>query len=194
MTDRCDGIAVDEFGNVYLSGVTRGNLGVPNAGGDDDAFIAKYNAVGERDWTRQIHLEQSDGLGSPSLSLDGLGNAYISGRWSGIERWDINNGFLAKFWTDLPDIAANFNSDLVVDDGDLAAWQQHFGSTANVTHAMGDADGDGMVTGSDFLRWQREYGSLVVAADAVVPEPATIALAVIAVLGGCGYGFQRRLG
>jgi len=36
-------VAVDAFGNAYISGYTTGSLGGPNAGGSD-AFLAKYDS------------------------------------------------------------------------------------------------------------------------------------------------------
>lgn len=73
---------------------------------------------------------------------------------------------------------ADFNIDFVVDEQDLAIWQQHYGASGNVTHAMGDADSDDRVTGSDFLIWQRQYVASVpeLATEIGIPEPASIAL------------------
>ncbi len=45
-TDAADAsgpIRVDEFGDVYLAGRTRGNLGGPIGGSVDDVFLAKFN-------------------------------------------------------------------------------------------------------------------------------------------------------
>jgi hypothetical protein len=66
------GIAADNSGNIYLGGWAGGNLGGSSAGGKN-AFVAKYDAVGNLHW-----VEQVTGAGS-SVSADGTGNVYVSG-------------------------------------------------------------------------------------------------------------------
>jgi serralysin len=77
-------------------------------------------------------------------------------------------------------VASDFNSDGVVDSGDLNVWKQGFGQAA--ARNQGDADGDGFVTGSDFLLWQRQFagGGGAASSAAAVPEPAAWALAIVA--------------
>ena len=68
----------------------------------------------------------------------------------------------------------DFTGDGSVNGLDLAEWKAAFGETAEA-----DGDGDGDSDGRDFLIWQRALGTSLVA---VVPEPASFALAVIALL------------
>ena len=75
-------VSADGLGNVYISGTTEGSLGGPNAGGAD-AFIAKYDASGNRLWTEQFGTSEDDSGGFAGVSADGLGNVYIAGRTSG---------------------------------------------------------------------------------------------------------------
>jgi hypothetical protein len=60
---------------------------------------------------------------------------------------------------------------------DLAGWKSSFGRDA-----LGDADGDGDTDGADFLAWQRQVGASIAghSAAAKVPEPASLAMLVIA--------------
>lgn len=75
--------------------------------------------------------------------------------------------------------ASDFNSDGVVDGGDLNVWKLGFGK-AGARH-QGDADGDGAVTGADYLVWQRQAGGGgAVGATAAVPEPAAATLVALA--------------
>jgi endo-1,4-beta-xylanase len=81
------------------------------------------------------------------------------------------------------DLAADFNGDLRVDGGDLAAWRDNFGTTS-----LADGDGDGDTDGTDFLIWQRQLGlvaspSTIVATSANIPEPNTL------ILLACGISF-----
>jgi hypothetical protein len=73
-------VSADGLGNVYISGYTAGNLDGTNAGGQD-AFVSKYNAAGNLQWTRQLGTSSNDVSGG--VSADGLGNVYISGNTDG---------------------------------------------------------------------------------------------------------------
>lgn len=71
---------------------------------------------------------------------------------------------------------ADFNADGQVNGVDLVQWKSAFGVNASA-NADGDADSDG----NDFLAWQRRFGtSPAVASTAVIPEPATAAIAIAA--------------
>ncbi|BBO32192.1 dockerin type I domain-containing protein [Lacipirellula parvula] len=91
-----------------------------------------------------------------------------------------------------PGTGADFNGDNIVNAADLAIWKLNFGVGLNpppaATKAQGDANGDGVVDGSDFLLIQQQYGGPPVAIPASggsivgVPEPSSLVLAA-AVLG-----------
>lgn len=91
-------VSADGLGNVYISGTTRGGLGGPNLG-KDDAFVAKYDAAGNLQWTRQLGTVNDDG--SSSVAADGLGNAYIAGRMdrraAGPRDPPLADAFFAKY-------------------------------------------------------------------------------------------------
>src|SRR5690606_17400978 len=74
------GVSADDLGNVYISGETWGDLGGPSAG-DADAFVSKYDAAGNLQWTRQLGTSVRDY--SYGVSADDLGNVYISGSTRG---------------------------------------------------------------------------------------------------------------
>ncbi|HEX6962682.1 MAG TPA: hypothetical protein VF175_12495 [Lacipirellula sp.] len=75
-------------------------------------------------------------------------------------------------------LAADFNEDGMVDGADLNAWESAFGPS----NAGGDTDDDGDTDGADFLTWQRQLGTTPAAAPvaAAIPEPGSIALAMLA--------------
>jgi hypothetical protein len=82
--------------------------------------------------------------------------------------------------------AADFNHDQAVNGLDLATWSGSFPTESGATNAQGDADGDGDVDGGDFLVWQQQVDAAsAAAAEAGVPEPAGLAIAVI-LLGAVG--------
>lgn len=83
---------------------------------------------------------------------------------------------------------ADINGDGIVNEQDLAIMVGNFGMGVNpppfATQADGDATGDGIIDGADFLAYQRQYGGPppAVPATALVPEPTSLLLAA-AVLG-----------
>ena len=82
---------------------------------------------------------------------------------------------------------SDFNFSRSVDSDDRYIWEAGFNS-AGTSHAEGDANGDGAVTGLDFLRWQQEYTGAL-STLAAVPEPTTLALLLIS---GLWVGRCRR--
>ena len=79
--DYGNGIAVDDNGNVYVAGSSRGTWGTPvNAHADgysDDAFAAKLDTNGTRLWN--TFMGSSDFDIGRAIALDGGGNVYVAG-------------------------------------------------------------------------------------------------------------------
>jgi hypothetical protein len=79
---------------------------------------------------------------------------------------------------------ADFDNDGDVDGNDFLRWQRGVGTNSGATNAQGDANGDGAVNGADLALWRSRFGmSSAQAAVAAVPEPASLALAALCVLG-----------
>lgn len=70
-------IAVDASGNIYVTGWTSGNLdGIQNKGGLD-AYLAKFDSTGTKQWVNQFGTSSEDsGYG---ITIDGNSNIYIVG-------------------------------------------------------------------------------------------------------------------
>ncbi len=68
-------MSTDGLGNVYISGWTTGSLDGANAG-EFDAFVAKYDAAGNLQWTQQLGTSSDDE--SFGVSTDGLGHIYFA--------------------------------------------------------------------------------------------------------------------
>jgi hypothetical protein len=77
---------------------------------------------------------------------------------------------------------SDFDGDLIIDADDLNAWKLGFGGEPSL--AAGDGNGDGVVDGADFLRWQREasVSQLPPVETAGVPEPSSLTLLAVATL------------
>ena len=89
------GVSVDILGNVYVAGSTSINLGGGPILGQADAFVAKYNPLGDLIWVRQLGTtmnEQTNGV-----STDGLGNVFTTGFTTGNLAGSTTGAFLAEF-------------------------------------------------------------------------------------------------
>lgn len=156
-------VSVDVSGNIYVSGDTGGSLGGPNAG-SGDAFLAKYDASGSQVWIRQIGTAGDERIFA--VSVDGAGNAFISGFTEG-DLGGANKGsldaFLSKF-----DASGNL------------LWTEQFGTTetdegrALAVDSLGNVYSSGYTNGDldgtnagDFDAYLTKFA---------VPEPASLSL------------------
>jgi len=86
-TESATSIAVDNSGNVYLTGQTDStNFPVLNAlhptlNGSSDAFVTELNSAGSG-LVYSTYLGGRGGEGGSSIAVDGLGNAYVTGTTS----------------------------------------------------------------------------------------------------------------
>ena len=100
-TDPCDrslNVSVDESGNAYICGWTKGEL--PGGGGSEggtDAFVASYNLSGTRRWITQFGTVEADI--AESLSID-PSNDYVdvSGETEGAFPNFENKGHSDVYW------------------------------------------------------------------------------------------------
>ena len=106
--------ATDGQGNVFIAGYTTGDLYDTNAGGRD-AFLTKYDSTGSVLWSRQFGTGDDDQ--AAGVTLDGIGNVFLSGYTSGDLGGDNAGGrdaFVTKF----------------SDHGELR-WTRQFGTTSD---------------------------------------------------------------
>lgn len=101
-------IALDANGNAFITGYFHGNAIFGNttisSAGQEDAFLAKYDANGNLLWVNKAGGSNSDvGTG---LAIDTNGSIYLSGYFSGTATFNnitksttnqYSNGFLAKY-------------------------------------------------------------------------------------------------
>lgn len=70
-------MTVDNVGNLYVAGTTKGSLG-GNYAGNTDAWIAKYDSLtGEQIWIRQIGTANQEFV--KSINTDSAGNVFLAG-------------------------------------------------------------------------------------------------------------------
>ncbi|MCH8270364.1 MAG: SBBP repeat-containing protein, partial [Planctomycetes bacterium] len=79
--DRARALAPDGAGGVFVAGETNGSLGGPFAGGLRDAFLARYDADGNRLWIRQFGNDGTEW--ASALAPDGVGGVMVAGLTNG---------------------------------------------------------------------------------------------------------------
>jgi len=97
-SNRGKSIAVDDTGNVYVTGDFGGTGDFdPDTGtasltsaGDWDIFFAKYSSSGDYLWAKRLGDAFSDE--GVSIALDGTGNVYVTGYFSAIPDFDPGPG------------------------------------------------------------------------------------------------------
>ncbi|MDY7052788.1 SBBP repeat-containing protein, partial [Limnospira fusiformis] len=87
-------------GSIYVAGTTTGDLGgQTNSGGSRDAFIAKYQPDGSKDWTRLLGSGRQHEPNALTTGRDG--SIYVAGQTSGNLGGQTNNGgwdaFITKY-------------------------------------------------------------------------------------------------
>ena len=76
-------LAVDPTGGVVVAGATNADLSTTAvANGNNDSFVAKYDANGNQTWTTQIQTLANNQANA--VSVDASGNVYIGGQVSGV--------------------------------------------------------------------------------------------------------------
>ena len=132
--DNVGGVTTDKNGNVYLTGTTVSDTGIstpgsyqPNLFNSSDAFLAKFDSNGVRQWGTYYGGENADQ--GNACSTDSFGNVYFTGNTSSLTNiaspgaWQTTYGgnptdaFLAKFTPGGQRIWATYYGGNNVDEG-----------------------------------------------------------------------------
>ncbi|MCX2739068.1 SBBP repeat-containing protein [Pontibacter anaerobius] len=155
------GIATDHSGNVYVTGsfrvsITFGNTTLTTEG-DQDIFLAKYNASGELQWVNQAGGDDIDA--GEDMAVDEAGNIYVTGIFSSTATFGDKsltstqsvNVFLAKY-----------------DAAGSVQWVKQRDGYSNNAVAV-DASGNSYITGNKSLakydatgelQWNKEMNNI----------------------------------
>ncbi|HKZ21795.1 MAG TPA: SBBP repeat-containing protein, partial [candidate division Zixibacteria bacterium] len=160
--DVANGIAVDENGNVYVTGVSRG------IGTSDDISTIKYSPNGDELWVRRY--DGPNGWdGGNALAVDSAGNVYVSGysRSGTLEdyitiKYSPNGDILWQIRYNGPVDSNDVANDMVMDDkrniyvtGRSIGYEtlQDYSTIKYVQYTClakpADANGDGLILLSD---------------------------------------------
>jgi hypothetical protein len=163
------GIATDASGNVYVAGSTQGALHGNASAGMMDMFVAKYDAAGQRQWTRQLGSSEWDY--GWAIASNANGDVYVAaaagGSFTGEPSVKAGDQLLLKYdsagerlWIR----AFDSGDDLVVDVASDATGRVYVaGYTAGALDGNPSAGGyDPFVIaydGAGNKRWSRQFGS-----------------------------------
>jgi len=168
--DMARAITLDSLDNIFIVGITTGNLGRNNFG-DNDTFLIKFKKDGTKEWVKQIGTPFSDrGWG---IATDSSGYIYITGFTEGgsldgnvnLGSYDI---FLVKFstvgeklWTkQIGTSTKDYGSRLVVDkNNNIFLLGQTFGDLDGRTN-YGGYDAFLMKFNSNGVKqWTQQFGT-----------------------------------
>ena len=76
-TDLANAMVADGSGNIYVAGYTEGTFPGQTSSGNGNAFVARYDTLGNLVWTRQFDTLVGDGV--KAMVADGSGNIYVAG-------------------------------------------------------------------------------------------------------------------
>jgi hypothetical protein len=179
--DTAMAIAVDACGNAYVTGITEGDFGGPNAGGTE-WFLAKLSAAG--DFDGDGHVNAAD--------IDILADAIAAGLTD--SRYDINGDSAVDAQDLISHIATlvertdggigayrgDFNLDGFVDATDLAVLKANFGSADGLGFASGNCNTDDLIDATDLAILKATFGFSGTPGDGAnppaIPEPTTLSL------------------
>ena len=110
-------VAIDDTGNLYVVGWTRGAFPGQTPLGDFDSFARKYDGDGNEIWTHQFgtnHDEVASGV-----VVDGAGNLYLVGYTEGVlpgqTSLGLRDAFVVKMSGSPETIRGNVNGEEGVD-------------------------------------------------------------------------------
>ena len=131
-------VAVDESGNVFVTGyftgtVNFGGAGLVSAGGTD-IFLAKYNAAGAHQWSQRFGSTSYDA--GYSVAVDGSGNVVVTGYFQGTVNFG-GGGLVSAGSLDI--FLAKYNA------AGAHQWSQRFGDTSADYGYSVATDGSGNV-------------------------------------------------
>ncbi|BDA77368.1 hypothetical protein LPTSP3_g02980 [Leptospira kobayashii] len=149
------GIVRDSSSNIYITGNTQGNLDGQTLAGSKDLFVVKYDANGNKQWTKLSGVTNGHITEVLTITNDSFGNVYTAGSTTGgLDGQTITGGkdlFVVKYdkngnkqWTRLMGVASSgTNSYGIVSDS--------FGYLYTTGSTSGNLDGQIKTGGEDLF-------------------------------------------
>jgi hypothetical protein len=166
-----ESVATDASGNIYAAGYFYGTInfggGLRTSAGGSDIFLVKFDPAGAWQWDREFG-DASDSQFATGVAIDGGGNIYISGAFTGSANF---GGGVRTSAGDRDLFLAKFNA------AGVHQWSKRFGDAAEQENSQLAIDlfGDIYMTGYFFgtldfgggpLTSQGSYDAFIVQFDA----------------------------
>jgi hypothetical protein len=158
-SDSGNGIAVDGAGNAYVTGVfikqgTFGSITLNPPQGNTDTFVAKLNPSGTVLWAGALYettgTNGDDHVRGNAIAVDGSGNAYLTGDYTGTVNFNPNGSYLLTSASRAGGFPSQDAFVLKLDTNGNFAWAGSMGGNGSDGGAGIAVDGSGNVylTGS----------------------------------------------
>ncbi len=144
--DKANALAVDDSGNVYVSGVSEGS------GTSWDYATVKYSPTGDTLWVRRYNGPGNSDDQAFALALDGGGNLYVTGNSFGSGTF-VDYATIKYVQYTCVDSAGDANGDgsITLPDIIFLVNRVFKGGPAPSPLCRGDANADGVVTLPDII-------------------------------------------
>jgi len=98
---RGNGVSTDPSGNCYVAGQTTGSLDGQTFTGESDACVIKFNAAGDKQWTRLLGGNGKTMTVGNGLSCISSGTCYVTGKTTATLDGQVKTGNYDMFITTL---------------------------------------------------------------------------------------------
>ena len=154
--DEARGIAIDQTGNIYVTGNTRGTFVGQNSVGDTDGFLTKYDTSGNLQWLKQFGTSGLDE--SQAIAVDSTGTIYLTGETTGSLFGNTPLG-QSDAWIATFDNSGNLTASTIVGTPDDEETYNITLSSAGKIYVVGQTQGNIAATQNQggYDAWIAEY-------------------------------------
>ncbi len=138
-TDRAGGIVTDAASNVYISGFTTSSAGIATSnayqvslGGGIDAYLAKFDSSGARQWATYYGGSGNESIYENTLGIDRFGSIYLCGPTSSTSGIASSGAYQTVYGGGTDAFIVKFNAD------GIRKWGTYYGGS-KVDNCFGTA-------------------------------------------------------
>lgn len=141
--ERSLGIEIDASGNVYICGMTTSTSSIASGGhdnshgGDDDAFLVKFNSSGVRQWATYYGGTNHDS--GKGISIDASGNIFLTGQTLSSSSIATTGAYQSTLAGAGDSYVAKFNT------SGVRQWATYYGGINNETNQGVKVDNSGNI-------------------------------------------------
>ena len=178
--DNVGGPTIGNKGDIYIAGTSKGNLdGNSTDDNEGNAFVAKYNSEGTKQWIKQFGPNGADTSGGRG-AIDDQDNIYVAGSTNGVFIGNTSAGgydiYIAKLdkngvlsTTSSGTVSENNSTDNVPSESSIDQPQTNQESTDNINTTIleGTWVGNCYVNGGQYSRETTVYSKNIFTTDSL---------------------------